>query len=68
MERIKYSRPILSRKAFIKESGYPASLIDRAVHGEYADICSFRTSDAVNAKTYIICDEFEWLRRNGDIR
>lgn len=65
---IKYSKPVLSRKEFIRESGYPAALVDRALHSKYADAYSFRTSDAPNAKTYIITAEFEYFRRNGDIR
>ena len=68
MEKIKYSKPVLSRKDFIRESGYPAAFVDRAVHCAFADQFSFRTSDAPNAKIYIICDEFEYFRREGEFR
>ena len=66
MGRIKYSKPILSKRDFIKESGYPEQLIDRALHCWFADKFSFRTSDKPNAKFMIICDEFEYFRRQGE--
>ena len=63
--KITYSKPILSRAEFIKESGYGRTLIDRALHSKYADQFSMKTSDAPNAKTLIVTDEFEYLRRQG---
>lgn len=63
--RITYSKPILSRAELIRESGYGATVIDRALHSQYADQFSFRTSEAKNAKTLIDTKEFEYLRRQG---
>lgn len=65
--RITYSKPILSKKEFIRESGYPEQLVDRALHCRFADKFSFRSSDKPKAKFFIICDEFEYYRRQGDL-
>ena len=64
----KYSKPVLPRKQFIEESGYPAALVDRALHSKLADLISIRSSEAKNAKFSIIVEEFEYYRRQGDIR
>lgn len=68
MERIKYSKPVLSRKAFIKESGYPAAYVNRAIHHKDADLFTIRTSDAPNAKVMIDTAMFEHYRAIGEFR
>jgi len=68
MGKITYSKPVLSLKEFIKETGYPEELVRRAVAGKRKDYVSFRTSSAVNAKTYIYCAEFEECMREGDFK
>lgn len=65
---ITYSKPVLSRKKFIKESGYPAAFVDRAIHSRCADLFVLRTSDAPNAKVNIITAEFEYCRRTGEFK
>lgn len=61
----KYSKPILSRKQFIEESGYPEAYVDRALHCKYAKNFAFRSSDAINAKYMIDTEQFEWYRKEG---
>lgn len=68
MEKTKYSKPILSRKQFLKESGYPREMVDRALHCWFADKFSFRSSDKPKAKFFIVCDEFEYFRRQGEFK
>lgn len=65
MEKFKYSKPCLSRKEFIKESGYPAVYVDMALHSSLRDRFTIRTSEAPNSKFFIITEEFEKLRREG---
>ena len=66
--KITYSKPILSRAEFIRESGYNRNLIDRALHSKYAEQFVIRTSNAKNAKFLIDTKEFEYLRRQGCFR
>lgn len=63
--KIKYSKPIMTRKEFIKESGYAPAFVDRAIHSRWKDAFTIRSSDAPNAKVMIITDEFEYYRRHG---
>ena len=68
MGKITYSKPVLSLKEFIKETGFPEELVRRAVAGKRKDYVSFRTSNAPNAKIYIYCDAFEECMRGGEFR
>ena len=68
MEKTKYSKRILSRKEFLKESGYPAAWLDRVLHCWFADEFCFRTSDAPNAKFMIDTEAFEHYRRMGELK
>ena len=61
----KYSRPWLSRKKFIEESGYSEAYVDRALHCKYAENFTHRSSSAKNAKFMIDTQEFEWYRKEG---
>ena len=63
--RITYSKPILSRAEFIRESGYGATYIDRAINGQYAEQFISKTSNAKNAKRLIDTKVFEYFRRQG---
>jgi hypothetical protein len=59
------SKPVLSRKKFIKESGFPETYVDKAIHSEWGEDFSFKTSDALNAVIYIDVEAFEKLHRKG---
>lgn len=68
MEKIKYSKPILSRKQFLKESGYSAEWLDRILHCSFADQFCFRTGNAPNSKFMIDVEAFEHYRKIGEFR
>ncbi len=68
MAQITYSKPILSRKQFLAESGYPAEYVDRALHCWFADQFCFRTSNAPNAKFMIDTQAFEYYRKQGEFK
>lgn len=68
MNKIKYSKPILSRAEFLRESGYPRDYLDRALHSRWADQFCFRTSDKPKAKFMIDTEAFEYYRRLGELK
>jgi len=66
--KIKYSKPILSRTEFLRESGYPREYLDRALHCWFADQFCFRTSSKPKAKFMIDTEAFEHYRRIGELK
>lgn len=68
MNKIKYSKPILSKKQFLEESGYSREFVNRALHCWFADQFCFRTSDKPKAKFMIDTEAFEYYRRLGELK
>ena len=64
----KYSKPILSVRDFVRESGFPKEYVMRAVHCWFADQFCFRTGTAVNSKYMIDTERFEYYHREGEFR
>lgn len=62
---MEFSKPVLTRKKFISESGFPEQYVDKAIRGEWGEDFCIRTSDAVNACVYIDAEVFLKLHRRG---
>ena len=55
----------MRKKDFIKATGYPKGLVDRAVKGKYKNYVSFRISDAPNSPIMIKVAEFNECFQEG---
>lgn len=65
---MKPTKLVMRRKEFIRETGYPETLVDRAVKGKYGPYLSFRISDAPNSPIMIKVPEFLECIKDGSIK